>query len=67
MPGFLILARQLKAEGYDPYIVPSKSSRKKKKIILAAPIRLSEVETRFNNDEEILEFFRTKINDLIEE
>lgn len=67
MPGFLILARQLKAEGYDPYIVPSKSSRKKKKIILTTPIRLSEVETRFTSDEEILEFFRAKINDLIEE
>ncbi len=66
MPGFLILARQLKEEGYDPYIVPSKSNKKRKKIVLDKPIRLSEVEAQYKNDEEILEFFKNKINGLIE-
>lgn len=65
MPGFLILARQLKEEGYDPCIVPSKSSKKRKKIVLDKPIRLSEIEAKFDKDEDILEFFRNKINSLI--
>ena len=65
MPGFLILARRLKEEGYDPYIVPSKSNRKRKKIVLDKPIRLSEIETKNNKEEEILEFFKNHINNLI--
>ena len=67
MPGFLILAKQLKEEGFDPYIVPSKSSKNKKKIVLGEPIRLSDVETRFSKEEDILEFFRNKINGLIQD
>lgn len=67
MPGFLILARALKEEGFDPYIVPAKSSRKRKKIVLDRPIRLSEIEARFNNDEDILEFFKNTINGLIKD
>ena len=67
MPGFLILARQLKEEGYDPCIVPAKSNKKRKVIKLDTPIRLSEIEARFNNDEEILEFFKNKINSLFDD
>ena len=65
MPGFLILARQLKQEGYDPYIVPSKSNKKRKKILLDKPVRLSEIEAMFNTDEEILEYFKNRINGLL--
>ena len=67
MPGFLILARQLKEEGYDPYIVASKSNKKRKKIVLDKPMRLSEVEAKYKSDEEILEFFKNRINDLIKD
>ena len=65
MPGFLILARQLKEEGYDPCIVPSKSSKNRRLIRLDKPIRLSEVEAMFKTDEEILDFFKNRINSLI--
>lgn len=65
MPGFLILARQLKEEGFDPYVVPSKSNKKRKKIVIDKPIRLSEVEKMFDNDADILEYFKNRINDLI--
>ena len=65
MPGFLILARQLKEEGYDPCIVPSKSSKNRRLIRLDKPIRLSEVEAMFKTDEEILDFFKNRVNSLI--
>ena len=67
MPGFLVLAKQLKEEGYDPYIVASKSDRKRKKIILTKPIRLSEVEANYINDDDILEFFKNRINGIIDD
>ena len=65
MPGFLILARQLKEEGYDPYIVAAKSDKKRKKIVFTKPLRLSEVENKYKSDEEILEFFQNRINTAI--
>ena len=67
MPGFLIFARQLKEEGYDPYIVPAKSTKKRKKIYIDKPLRLSEIESRFDNDEDILKFFMETINGLTQE
>ena len=67
MPGFLILARQLKEEGFDPYIVPSKSTKKRKKIYIDKPIRLSEIESKFDNDKDILDFFMNRINSLTDE
>ena len=66
MPGFLILARKLKEEGYDPYICASKSNKKRNKIVLTKPLRLSEVESQYQSDEEILEFFKERINNAIE-
>ena len=67
MPGFLILAHKLKEEGFDPYIVASKSNKKRNKIVLTKPIRLSEIESKYQNDEDILEFFRNRINNAIED
>lgn len=67
MPGFLILARQLKEEGFDPYIVPAKSTKKRKKIYIDKPIRLSEIESKFDNDKDILDFFMNRINGLTDE
>ena len=64
MPGFLILARQLQQKGHDPYIICAQESPNSKKIIVDKPLKLSELDKMFNSDEEILEYFRTTINDL---
>ena len=64
MPGFLILARQLKEKGHDPYIICAEESPKSKKIIVDKPLKLSQLDEMFKSDEEILEYFRTTINNL---
>ena len=64
MPGFLILARQLQERGHDPYIICAQESPKAKMIVLDKPIKLSELDSKFNSDEEILEYFKNTINGL---
>lgn len=64
MPGFLILARQLKERGHDPYIICAQESPKAKMIILDKPIKLSELDSKFNNDQEILDYCKNQINTL---
>ena len=64
MPGFLILARQLKEKGHDPYIICAQESPNYKIIILDKPIKLSELDKNYKTDDEILEYCRNTINNL---
>ncbi len=64
-PGFLILARQLKAKGYDPNIVTAQSDKKRKMVLLNKPVKLSEIEKKFDNDKDILQYFQNDINHLL--
>ena len=65
-PGFLIFAKALKEEGYDPYISASQGDRKRKNIVIDKPIRLSELLERFKTDQEILDFYKEQINNMVE-
>jgi hypothetical protein len=63
-PGALMLAKALKEEGIDPNIVLAKLDKKTKNIYLDNPLKLSEYENMYSNDNELLEYFKNRINNL---
>lgn len=64
LPGFLILAKELKRQGIDIDIICAYQSVKRKTITFAEPENINELLEEFSSDEEILKHIINRINDL---
>ena len=64
MPGALVLANTLREEGLDPNIILAFQDKKGKNIYLDKVTKLSFYQELYPNDEDLLLFFKDRINSL---